>query len=75
MLAELHYLKCNRGTSLTIQWLRFYTPSAEGLSLIPGQETRSGMYKQKSHIPQARQEILCAPTKPRSSQMNTFLKK
>ena len=28
-----------QGNSLTIQWLRFLTFTAEGLGLIPGQET------------------------------------
>ena len=26
---------------MVIQWMRFHTPSARGLSLIPGQRTRS----------------------------------
>jgi len=38
-----------------VQWLRFYTPSAEGLSLIPGQETRSRMLQPK--IPHATSKI------------------
>ena len=30
-------------TSLVVQWLRLFTPSAGGLGLIPSQETRSHM--------------------------------
>ena len=33
--------KKSPGTSLVVQWLRFYTPNAGALSLTPGQGTRS----------------------------------
>ena len=36
------------GTSLTVQWLSLWAPSAEGLGLIPGQGTRSRMSQRRS---------------------------
>ena len=36
-----------KGISLVVQWLGFYTSNAEGLSLIPGQRTRSLMLQLK----------------------------
>ena len=38
----------DRGTSLVVQWLRLYAPSAGGLDSIPGQGTRSHMPQLKS---------------------------
>ena len=35
------------GNSLVVQWLRLHAPSAGGLGLIPGQETRSRMLQLK----------------------------
>ena len=31
------------GTSLEVQWLRFHSPNAGGLGLVPGRGTRSHM--------------------------------
>ena len=49
------------GTFLAVQWLRLYTPNAEGSSPIPSQGTRS-------HMPQLK--ISHATTKTQCSQIN-----
>ena len=40
-------LKMKEGTSLLVQQLRLHAPNVGGLGLIPGQETRSHMPKQR----------------------------
>ena len=40
-----------KGTSLVIQWLRYYIPNARGLDSIPGQGTRSHMLQLRVRIP------------------------
>ena len=40
-----------KGTSLVIQWLRYYIPNARGLDSIPGQGTRSHMLQLRVCIP------------------------
>ena len=42
------------GTSLVVQWLRFCSPNAGGLGLIPGQGTRFHMLQLRSCVPQLR---------------------
>ena len=40
VLFVIHFLKVVLGTSLAIQWLRFWVSSAEGASSIPSQGTK-----------------------------------
>ena len=50
-------------TSMVVQWLRFYAPSAGGLGSIPGQGTRPHMLqpkkekKKKTKTPHATMKI------------------
>ena len=44
-------IKRAMGTSLVVQWLRFWVPNARGLGSIPGQGTKTHMPKLK--IPHA----------------------
>ena len=58
------------GTSLVVQWLRFWALNVRGPNLIPGQGTRS-------HMPQLRVwklqlKIPCATTKIHHSQINMY---
>ncbi|TEA30779.1 hypothetical protein DBR06_SOUSAS4110247, partial [Sousa chinensis] len=39
------------GISLVVQWLRLHVPNAGGLSLMPGQGTRSHMLQLRAHTP------------------------
>ena len=41
-------MKDRRGTSLVIQWLRFYTSNTGGAGLIPGQGTKFPHATQRS---------------------------
>ena len=69
--------------SLSGQWLRFHTPSAGGLGLIPGLGTRFCIphlkilhsTAERSHILQGRLKILGITTKTQCSQINTFKKR
>ena len=56
-----------QGTFLVVQWLRLHAPSAAGPGSIPGQGTRS-------HMPQRRLNIQCAPAKTWHSQTNKLNK-
>ena len=51
-LPNLHTLKkesrLESGASLVVQWLRLQAPNAGGLSLIPGQRTRSHLLQLRS---------------------------
>ena len=40
--------------SLVVRWLKFCTPNAGGLGLIPGQRTRSHVLQLRVHMPQLR---------------------
>ena len=60
-------LQCRRGTSLGVPWLRHHTPDAAGLSLIPGQGTRSHVQQLKSL--HAAMKVWNATTKTWSSQI------
>ena len=55
------------GTSLAVQWLRFYALSAGVPGSIPGQGARSHIAQRRAHMPQlkilqAATKILCAAT-------------
>ena len=58
--------KKSLGTSLVVQWLRLCTPNAGGLSLTPGQGTRSHMLQLTVHMLQLK--IPRAATKTQSRQ-------
>ena len=55
------------GSFLVVQWLRLHVPSVAGPGSIPGQGPRS-------HMPQGRLNIQCAPAKTWHSQINKLNK-
>ena len=55
-----------------VQCLRLRAPKAEGLSLIPGQGTRSHMLQLR--VCMAQLKILCAATKTQHNQINSLNK-
>ena len=59
------------GTSLVVQWLRLYIPSAGASGLIPGQETRSHMLQPKTWLNQIKKKYLCINSVIRSTYLST----
>ena len=59
------------GTSLLAQWLRLYTPNAEGVNPMPGQGTRSHMPQLRVCTPELK--ILWATTKNQYDQISKYI--
>ena len=63
-------------TSLVVQWLRLWAPTARVLGSIPGRGTRSHMWRLGGRMPQWRWKMpWCAKTKIRGRQINKYFLK